>query len=28
VTAMRTQAVERKEVSKPIVLNIGGQGGQ
>jgi hypothetical protein len=28
VTTMRTQAVERKEVSKPIVVNIGGQGGQ
>ena len=28
VTTMRTQAVERREVSKPIVVNIGGQGGQ
>jgi hypothetical protein len=28
VTTMRTQAVDRKEVSKPIVLSIGGQGGQ
>jgi hypothetical protein len=28
VTTMRTQAVDRKEVSKPIVLNISGQGGQ
>jgi hypothetical protein len=28
VTTMRTQAVDRKEVSKPIVVNIGGQGGQ
>jgi hypothetical protein len=25
VTTMRTQAVDRKEVSKPIVVNIGGQ---
>ena len=24
VTTMRTQAVDRKEVSKPIVVNIGG----
>jgi hypothetical protein len=24
VTTMRTQAVERREVSKPIVVNIGG----
>jgi hypothetical protein len=24
VTSMRTQAVDRKEVSKPIVVNIGG----
>jgi hypothetical protein len=28
VTTMRTQAVDRKEVSRPIVVNIGGQGGQ
>jgi hypothetical protein len=28
VTTMRTQAGEHKEVSKPIVVNIGGQGGQ
>jgi hypothetical protein len=28
VTTMRTQAVDRKEVSKPIVLNISGQGGR
>jgi hypothetical protein len=28
VTTMRTQAADRKEVSKPIVLSIGGQGGQ
>ncbi len=28
VTTMRTQVVERKAVSKPIVVNIGGQGGQ
>ena len=28
VTTMRTQAIDRKEVSKPIVVNIGGQGGQ
>jgi hypothetical protein len=28
VTTMRTQAAEHKEVSKPIVVNIGGQGGQ
>ena len=26
VTTMRTQAAERKEVSKPIVVNIGGGG--
>src|SRR5579859_4584572 len=25
VTTMRTQAVDRKEVSKPIIVNIGGQ---
>jgi hypothetical protein len=24
VTTMRTQAVDRKEVSKPIIVNIGG----
>ena len=28
VTTMRTQAAERREVPKPIVVNIGGQGGQ
>jgi hypothetical protein len=28
VTTMRTQAGEHKEVSRPIVVNIGGQGGQ
>jgi hypothetical protein len=28
VTTMRTQAIDRKEVSRPIVLSIGGQGGQ
>jgi hypothetical protein len=28
VTTMRTQATDRKEVSRPIVLSIGGQGGQ
>lgn len=25
VTTMRTQAVDRKEVSRPIIVNIGGQ---
>ncbi len=25
LTTMRTQAVDRKEVSKPIIVNIGGQ---
>ena len=25
VTSMRTQAIDRKEVSKPIIVNIGGQ---
>jgi hypothetical protein len=25
VTTMRTQAADRKEVSKPIIVNIGGQ---
>jgi len=28
VTTLRTQEIDRKEVSKPIVLSIGGQGGQ
>jgi hypothetical protein len=28
VTTMRTQAGEHKEVARPIVVNIGGQGGQ
>jgi hypothetical protein len=28
LTTMRTQIIERKEVSKPIVVNIGGEGGQ
>jgi PBP1b-binding outer membrane lipoprotein LpoB len=28
VTTMRTQAIDRKEVSKPVILSIGGQGGQ
>lgn len=28
VTTMRTQAADRKDVAKPIVLSIGGQGGQ
>jgi hypothetical protein len=28
VTTMRTQAVDRREVSRPIVVNIGGQAGQ
>jgi hypothetical protein len=28
VTTMRTQATDRKDVAKPIVLSIGGQGDQ
>ena len=28
VTAMRIPPTERKEVSKPLIINVGGQGGQ
>lgn len=28
LTSLRTQAVDRKAVSKPLVVSIGGQGGQ
>jgi uncharacterized protein YgiB involved in biofilm formation len=28
VTTMRTEAADRKEVPKPLVVSIGGQGGQ
>jgi hypothetical protein len=28
VTTLRTQAVDRREVSQPIVVNIGGSGAQ
>jgi hypothetical protein len=28
VTSMRTEATDRKEIAKPVVISIGGQGGQ